>query len=52
MVVNDAVLVPGVVLQFQVSQAADRDLVAFQVHPADLPRRFQQFLKLDNYYQA
>mgnify|MGYP006896137138 CR=1 FL=1 len=28
------------------------DLVAFQGHPADLPRRFQQSLKLDNYYQA
>ena len=42
--------VPEVVLQLQVSQSTDQDLVAFQVHPADLPRRFQQSLKLDNYY--
>ena len=35
------VLVPGVVLQFQVSQYTAHDLVAFQVHPADLRRRFQ-----------
>ena len=47
-----AVLVPGVVVQLQVSQSTDQDLVAFQVHPADLARRFQQSLKLDNYYQA
>ena len=47
-----AVLVPGVVVQLQVSLSTDQDLVAFQVHPADLPRRFQQSLKLDNYYQA
>ena len=33
-------------------RSTDQDLVAFQVHPADLPRRFQQPLKLDNYYQA
>ena len=45
-------LIPGVVLQLQVSQSTDQDLVAFHVHPADLPRRFQQSLKLDNYYQA
>ena len=42
----------GVVLQFQVSQSTGQDLVALQVHPADLPRRFQQPLKLDNYDQA
>ena len=47
-----AVLVPGVVLQLQVSQSTDQDLVAFQMHHAVLPRRFQQSLKLDNYYQA
>ena len=29
-------------------RSTDQDLVAFQVHPADLPRRFQQPLKLDN----
>ena len=44
--------VPGVVLQLQVSQSTDQDLVAFQVHPADLHRSFQQSLKVDNYYQA
>jgi len=27
-------------LEFQVSQSTYQDLVAFQVHPADLPRRF------------
>ena len=43
--------VPGVVLQLQVSQSTDQDLVTFEVHPADLPRRFQQSLKVDNYYQ-
>ena len=42
-----AVLDPGVVLQFQVFQSTCQDLVAFQVHPADLPRRFQQSFKLD-----
>ena len=47
-----AVFVPGVVIQFQVNQSADQDQVAFQVHPAHLPRRFQQSLKFDNYYQA
>ena len=41
-----------IVLQLEVSQSNEQDLVAFQVHPADLPRRFQQSLKLDNYYQA
>jgi len=46
-----AVLVPGVVLQLQVSQSTDQDLVAFQMHPADLTRRFQQSLQFDNYYQ-
>ena len=30
-----AVLVPGIVLQLQVSHSTDHDLVAFQVHPAD-----------------
>ena len=44
--------VPGVVLQLQVSQSTDQDLVAFQVHPADLTRRFEQSLQSDNYYQA
>ena len=44
--------VPEVVLQLQVSQSTDRDLVAFQVHPADLTRRFEQSLQFDNYYQA
>ena len=29
-------------------RSTDQDLVAFQVHPDDLPRRFQQPLKLDN----
>ena len=47
-----AVLVPEVVLQLQVSQSTDQDLVAFQVHPADLTRRFQQSLQFDNYYEA
>ena len=46
-----SVLAPGVVVQLQVSLSTDQDLVAFQVHPADLPRRFQQSLKVDNYYQ-
>ena len=46
------VLVPGVVLQLKVSQSTDQDLVGFQMHPSDLPRQFQQSLKLDNYYQA
>ena len=46
-----AILVPEVV-QLQVSQSTDQDLVAFQVHPAYLTRRFQQSLQLDNYYQA
>ena len=45
-------LVPGVVLQLKVSQSTGQDLVAFQVHPTDLPRTFQRSLKLDNYYQA
>ena len=45
------VLIPGVVLQLQVSQSTDQNLVAFQVHPADLPRRFQQPLKLDSLAQ-
>ena len=44
--------VPGVVLQLQVSQSTDQDVVVFQEHPADLPRGFQQSLKVDNYYQA
>ena len=47
-----AVLVPGVVLQFQVSQSTDQDGIAFQMHPADLTRRFQQSLQLDNYTAA
>ena len=47
-----AVLVPEVVLQLQVSQSTDQDLVAFEVHPADLTRRFQQSLQIDNYYEA
>ena len=47
-----AVLVPGVVLQFRVSQSTDQDRVAFQMHPGDLTRGFQQSLQLDNYYQA
>ena len=46
------VLVPGVVPQLKVSQSTGQDLVGFQVHPSDLPRQFQQSLKLDNYYQA
>ena len=41
-----------VVLQLQASQSTDQDLFAFQVHPADLTRRFQQSLQLDNYHQA
>ena len=44
--------VPGVVLLLEVSQSTDQDLVVFQEHPADLPRGFQQSLKVDNYYQA
>ena len=47
-----AVLVPEVVLQLQVSQSTDQDLVAFEVHPADLTGRFQQSLQFDNYYEA
>ena len=47
-----AVLVPGVVLQLQVSQSTDQDIVAFQEHPADLTRRFQQSLQFDNHYQG
>ena len=39
--------VPGVVLQLQVSQSTGQDLIALQVLPADLRRRFQQALKLD-----
>ena len=35
-----AVLYPGAVLQLQVSQSTGQDLVAFQVHPADLPGKF------------
>ena len=35
-----AVLYPGVVLQLQVSQSTGQDLVAFQVNPADLPRKY------------
>ena len=44
---SNCLLDPGVVLQFQVSQSTGQDLVAFQVHPADLPRRFQQSFKFD-----
>ena len=47
-----AVLVPGVVLQFRVSQSTDQDRVAFQMHPGDLTRGFQQSLQLDNYIAA
>ena len=42
-----AVLYPVVVLQPQVSQSTGQDLVAFQVHPADIPRKFQQYFKFD-----
>ena len=42
-----AVLYPGVVLQLQVSQSTGQDLVAFRVHPADLPRKFKQYFKFD-----
>ena len=42
-----AVVYPGVVLQLQVSQSTGEDLVAFRVHPADLPREFQQYFKFD-----
>ena len=42
-----AVLYPGVVLQLQVSQSTGQDLVAFRVHPADLPRKFWQYFKFD-----
>ena len=31
----------------QVSQSTSQDLVAFQVHPAALPRKFQQYFKFD-----
>ena len=31
----------------QVSQSTGQDLVAFEVHPADLPRKFQQYFKFD-----
>ena len=31
----------------QVSQSTGQDLVAFQVHPAALPRKFQQYFKFD-----
>ena len=34
------ILVPGIVLLFLVSQFTNQDLVAFQLHPPDLPRRF------------
>ena len=42
----------SVQVQLQVSLSTDQDLVAFQVHPADLPRGVQQSFKLDNYYPA
>ena len=42
-----AVPYPRVVLQLQVSQSTGQDLVACQVHPADLPRKFQQYFKFD-----
>ena len=31
----------------QISQSTGQDLVAFQVHPADLPRKVQQYFKFD-----
>ena len=31
----------------QVSQSIGQDLVAFEVHPADLTRKFQQYFKFD-----
>ena len=31
----------------QVSQSTGQDVVAFQVHPAALPRKFQQYFKFD-----
>ena len=42
-----AVLYPGIKLRLQVSQSTGQDLVAFQVHPACLPSKFQQYFKFD-----
>ena len=49
---SNCLLSLSVVLWFHVSQATGQDLVVFQVHHADLPRRFQQSLTFDNHYQA